>query len=423
MAEFKESGAYYVSKSGDNANAGTSKALPKLTINNYGGSGDVTVVGTGVYSIGGLTYGTGSQKLKADGHVIFDGVTGAATGFVGVRGDIDGCTWVNFGSNIGSSTNNSVDGDVTNSMFIGGTTYLYWRIDQKHKFNRFINSTLTLGMNSASAPGGCSYESAVHINSQFNLSKSTYAGSLASGLSIKSCYFDENSLVILPDADAAALTFNCCIRGQVRVDGVTYASLELARAAVGGFPGCISDDPLFIGDPSKGEFTVKLNSPLIGNGVLGVNIGNVKSGNLQNSDSLEWGLSPSSNLNTNFSATKTLKITDGGTFGTRISKEIDLGQVVRSPIIIANGLIDMINNVPDSNNTLVNPNHLCADVSYAGIDKVYSAFKSFRLGEKMQLDTGGKSTGQTGFDWNNLVDIEMRYLKISVTVRNNYSVS
>lgn len=415
MSEFSISGSYtFVSKSGNDANSGDDPDNPKLTI--------VSAITGGTY--GGIVLGSGVyEEDSADGvSLLGHGLYG--DGIVILRGDL-----TNYLTSAWSNTSGRLEDliiidflEVFEGGFSGNS---YARITRCI----FINTSVDLRDSGA---GGW-LEDSRFVSSSIPIALGPIYGCLFINTIldengdavdyIRSCHFDSESSLILNAGGQNRVSY-CNIQCSIEVDGTTYSSLSEARAALGGFVGCIDEDPLFIGSPKERyEFIVRPNSPLVNAGFNGVNIGSVKTGSVQNFQSLQWGLSPASNTNTQFNASKALEISGGATTGTRESKEIDEGQTIKNPVLRLNGLSDFLNNVPDSNNALVNPNHLCVDVSYAGLDKVYTAFKPFQLNRVMRLDNTGKSNGEAGFDWGNLVDIEFRYWKIRVTIRNNYNIA
>lgn len=425
--EFKLTGSYYTSKSGNNGNAGTDPNLPKLTIASMLASGS-GIVGTGVYEENNLAIQ--SRSIQADGLVVIKNPGGSDPALGTVSAStievVDGFIFTGFSSVFDwSAGSNKHRGNTIKNCIINGGVFIFSYTTSELSFeglfsnNKIVNCSATftgLGSSENTIPGQYGIDGSIFVSSTIAFTTLSHV--------IYNLQIGPNCTLSLPSDTAAEKISHSNIQCPITINGTTYANLAAAKAAFPStFPNCTNLDPLFIGDPLKLEFVVQPNSPLVASGQLGFNIGNVRTGSLQNSTSLQWGLSPETNTNTQFNSNGALEVSPSFTTGNRKSKEIDLGQVVRSPTIRYNGLFDGLNNVPDSNNALVNPNHLTINISYAGLDKVYTAEKPFRYNEKIQLDTTGKSNGEAGFDWSNLVDTEFRYIKINPDVRNNYTVA
>jgi hypothetical protein len=126
MAEFKETGDFYASKSGSDANPGSDPNNPKLTIqgaiNGTGVSGQSIIIGAGSYSEANLSEPR-SLTYTADsrGQVILvgDGTNDAIViqgNFIGRRNNI---TFTNY-LNIFTKASGNVSGIYTGCVFNGG---------------------------------------------------------------------------------------------------------------------------------------------------------------------------------------------------------------------------------------------------------------------------------------------------------------
>ncbi|MEO1254170.1 MAG: hypothetical protein AAFY41_04660 [Bacteroidota bacterium] len=412
MSEFKETGDIYVSKSGNDSNAGTSKALPKLTIAAgiaAASNGQKVVVGTGIYEENGLRIS--NKNIIGDGVVIMSGQAGQtcySLVAVDTNFSIENFYFIGYTNNVIKTAPNTFGiCRLADIVFIGGNVDVRnggGSGSVQYDRNKFVNCGI---VNIASGIDQNTADDNIFLNCNI-----TNTGTNAATI-IKSCYFNENCIINLSHIDSDLV--NCNIN-------TSSLTLNGANVTVNDLTNCFDLDPLFSGNPFRLEFLVRPDSPMIASGFNAKNVGNVKTGYLLNSDSLEFGLSPQSAGNTRFS-NGVLEITGLNNTGTRESKEIDLGQLVKSPTIRFNGVTDFVNNVPDNNNALTNPNALVVEIQYAGIDKVYSDWEFVRYNEKLIKDNTDKHSGDTGFLWTSPVDLSFRYIKFRVTLRNNYNES
>lgn len=412
MSEFVGSGTRYVSKSGNDANAGTDPNLPKLTINN-GISGLVEnnslIVGTGLYDPTNLNLAPSNRPISVVGDtqrsVILDGGVASntlvtAVAVAGGPSQLINLTILNYTFIVNDSAGqNGIRFRMNNCICIGGE--------------------IRLDCNNSSWEGG--YDNCIFIGCTFRhqglgsglpinnsiLINCTINNPEGSKVSINSCYIEN----LLGVGDPINKVRNCCLRGVNNYTAITESSN-------------ITDDPLFLGNPQNDySKVVSQQSPLLGGGRNATNIGNVRAGNNQNELTIEWGTSPASNNNTNFDSASALIVT-AGNVGTRESDIIDLEQVRNSPVINISGLVDFLNNVPDFNNALINPNNLTFEAQWAGVDGVFNGvWRSFMFGQRMLLDILNNTTGDTNFDWSNTVEIQARFLRIRITVRNDYNIA
>jgi hypothetical protein len=285
--------------------------------------------------------------------------------FIGRRNNI---TFTNY-LNIFTKASGNVSGIYTGCVFNGGNLTHAGSGDMRASFTKcvFINCNISFLSNTNSGEALEMFDECIFINTSVSVN-TAYAQ-----CEMKSCYGDANS-----SAEGFSLMENCVWEGTITdVDTETNVT---------------SEDPLFLGSPERLELVVQPQSPLVGGGIAGINIGNVKTGSLQNSSTQEWGLFPAVNNDTQFNVNQAL-VVFGATVGDRESQQIDIGQVVRSPTMRLNGLSDFLNSVPDFNNALVNPNSLTVELAYAGEDLVFTAFKPFRWNEQIVLDNTNKSPG------------------------------
>lgn len=416
MNEFKLIGNVYVSKSGNNANDGLTPDTPVLDIsvaiaiaNTLSGT-ETIVIGAGIYEIQNIN--TNTVNLIGDGVVIFR-PTALGTGTCisstasNSGGNVSNIIFTNYINNINVTNSFNQQGIFENCTFIGGNNnhnISRGNLRARYIKCKFVNCSISTARSGTSTPApsfqnGSFLDQCVVYNTNWTITN--IPGSI-----IQSNFFFNSSIFNLE------ISRNNFTQGTSSIVG----SIENTNNNSG--------DPLFLGDPLNNlEFTVANNSPLIGQGLLGINIGDVRTGNLQNSNSTEWGTSPQDAGTTSFGTQNELVLASG-TSSTREAIQIDLGQIRNSPIIKLNGLVDFLNNVPDNNNTLQNPNHLTFEAQWAGIDNIFNGvWRPFRWNERLQLDILGNSNGETGFDWGNTVDIQLRYILIRTTIRNDYNVA
>lgn len=301
--------------------------------------------------------------------------------------------WLNSGANVGV---------ITNNVFLKGQTTFDLR-EFDPGINVSNNMFLEMDLEFIDNTGGGPYTTTMSNNLFYNM----------------------NSLVFPNNDIAERVEFCCFFNTEITVDTTTYPTL-LDDQNAGLFPNCIEADPLFLGNPSAFEYIVSAASPLLFNGLLGTNIANAKTGNLQNSTTFEWGTNPLSNSNTIFVAGPNgeyLEL-DGVNDGFRISQVIDLGRIYDSPTIKLNGLSDYLNNVPTNPGAqLRNPNPLTVAVTYS-IDNInFTTPKFFRLDYPLWLDSDGNSTAEQDFAEGDRVANRMRYLGITFSLTNNYTES
>lgn len=391
--EFKKNGDYYVSKSGSDANPGTSD-LPFLTIAyaaTQAFNNATVIVGTGVYEEDLTT--VKDCIFEADGFVILSGLNSTGGGFTSsglkdfyiynfstftlcssVYGGYEGCVFIACGLTTGNASSLAIR-------------------------TKFINCSLTTANRTIGTISEC-----LLINSPMEFTNASY------DIDLTSSHLDSNSSIDL----AGTLT------------GSNNNILSTITAATNSLTLTTSFDPLFLGSPSRLEFLVNEASQLISGGVAGINIGNVRTGDLQNRNSLEWGLNPDTAGNTAFNANSALLLTSG-TSSQRKSQPIYLGQKRRAPRLVLNGITDFLNSVPDNNNALVNSNHLTIGVVWGDSEAAVQAlidsdsWEFFRYGERMRVDGSGLYTGESLYDWEDENDLLFSWYAIGPIIRDDYN--
>ncbi len=216
--------------------------------------------------------------------------------------------------------------------------------------------------------------------------------------------------------------YNCCINGQIEVNGVLYANLASAKTAYpSGFVDCFSATEPGFNNPSNYDFSLQSTSPLIGSGYLNVNIGRRTVGLTydKNSTFLNSG---ATFTNAGYNAEDELVVQNGGVSGTIVSGIRDIGRVATLGRLATKGISDFLNHVPDSLNTSDRPNKLSIEMRYAGVGEDITAkgWKHFLFTEIPCLDGTGKSNAESGFSWTSPLTIKARYVQFRVTLRNDY---
>ena len=405
MANFRLSGDIYVSKSGSNANTGTDPDNPKLTIQqaiDSSSNEDKIIIGDGVYEDDYLIPFGQDRILEGDGIVVIN----------------------RNNQNLSSSTSTQI-----NLIFIN------------------INNAILKG--NAANPVGCTFINCANIFENFGASagqlidcrliNSTYQGSHleASGTifinsqvlvtggitTFSNCYIDGNSIISISDVVLAPMKYNN-FEGNIIIDGNTF---DLS-GAMSAYPTLFAQGninvPILlnreVGEILTLDFTVEGGSPLLGAGENGTNIGGVRRGlpQTRKSTSIFGGV----NSNIVFDGNKWL-VKSGETTGNITSKVIDFGLTVKSPILRPKGIVNFLDNVPDFDNALTNPNKLDMECRWAiiGEDITMKPWKTFLINERMLLDASNKSNGETGFDWNDAVIIPMKEIQLRITLRQNYN--
>lgn len=413
MAEFTGTAIRYVSKSGNDANSGSDPNLPQLTIGSGWVGAASTRVGSGIYqgeyNLSAQPLGNnGTGRLTSDirSQVILDGLN---TGnlFNGALPlsqvlTVDGFTirgYVNV-LNHTNSQNGSPGFHLINSIVVGGTIILRANVQWDVLFENtaFFGTTFRFIGNTANF--NARWNKCLLFDCTINPTGST------GNVSIISSSYIENILI---QNDGINTIRNCCIRGN----NVIISPNQIFN---------ITNDPLFLGNPrDRFQFLVSSSSTLLGRGENGVNIGNVFEGFQISSSTVGWGANPASNTNTQFNSNFLVLSNPNLVTGVRESTEFDLGRQIVSPTPNFDGVTDFVNNVPDDNNALVNPNHITIDISYAGSDRVFTAFKPFAYNMPIRLDSNGRSTGEANFDWANQINQNIRYFIIRPTIRDNYN--
>ena len=406
MAEFKLSGDLYVSKSGSNANNGLTPATSKLTVQgalDVASEGNDIIIGDGVYEEFNLT--GGSVNLIADGVVYF---IGDNSGTLIFDGSINMTACIVYAYGIACRPKNRIHSDcffincvnIGNVGGVGANTY---------NRCRFINS-------------GARTE----VDQEFNyciFEGSSELTFLRQGF-VKNSQISSTVTLSMDDEQVALDSTFCNVEGIITINSVTYNNITDAQFANPLFFQNSTNSPSMLnrllGEMITMDMSVSGTSALLGAGQNGTNIGGVRRGlpQARNYTSIFGGV----NSNIVFDGNKWL-VKSGETTGNITSKVIDFGLTVKSPILKLKGIVNFLDNVPDFDNALTNPNKLDIECRWAiiGEDITMKPWKTFLINERMLLDASNKSNGETGFDWNDTVIIPMKEIQLRITLRQNYN--
>lgn len=388
---------YFISKSGSDGSGDGLPTNPYLTIQGAmtaGGTSKNYVVGSGEYAAEDLS-GADKKSIYGDGIVYLRGnsTNALATGILYFNNlIIEDYAFLRNSTQGGHRFLNCFIKNCT-TVQTGGT------VDRLQIQNSLvINCSIEASWTGAGGP---------QLINETAFINSTFINTDANTL-ITNSYFDSNSTLT---CDNTTSTY------EFEYNNMEGTQTNAPTSEIG----TISADPLFNGSPSDYETSIESTSPLVGAGANGRTIGGVVIGVLQNGDSTEFGISPSSNVNTQYNG-DVLELVSAASDGTRESQIIDLGRVYNSPTMKMAGETDFLNNV-FAFDQLSNPNFLSLEVRYAGVDQSFNTYKSFRMDNPVYLDGTGKSSGETGFDWGDTVDQTMRYIQFRVTVASTYTPS
>ena len=420
MANFKYTGDMYVSKSGSNGNAGTDPDFPKLKIKDAIDAAvqlDEVIVGSGIYVID-ETIDSRDKNLKADGLVILDG-EGLNIGFTSSNQKLrlEGVALINFVTPIDKQLSNTLE--LKDVIIFGGNVLAdqYYEYPVLLQNCRFVNCN-NIDMNRFHPFKENGIFSCIFITCN-----------LKTRVPVKNSYFKDCSIEIYNDTNPniSLDNFSHCYFDNCTFiyQGVTYESLSLLRTSVptifnNSYEGSGGLLNRLNGEINSFDFTVSGASQLLGTGLNGANIGGVRRGLPQTrfSGSIQNGNLVNIVFNGNV-----FQIQGSNTTGSITTDIIDFGLTVNSPRLTLKGLVNFLDNVPDSDNTLSNPNNLDVEARYAviGEDITSKLWKAFRLNERILLDTNGKSNGETGFNWDDTLTQPMKEIQLRITLRQNYN--
>ena len=152
----------------------------------------------------------------------------------------------------------------------------------------------------------------------------------------------------------------------------------------------INVDPQRIGGESLLQFYISENSPLVGNGENGENIGGYEIGDIIDLTN------PSEN--NDIATVPIIQITEPATSGNIRPRFIQYTEPRLSPKVQFNGIVDFLENIPDNEFNSHTPKKISVEVttrqSIGGTDEV----RQFLYGSYMIIDDQGRGTADPNFD-------------------------
>jgi len=388
----------FVSKSGDD---GTGDGSPQNTyatiekaILEAGAGPWVIIVGTGRYTEENISSSSPSNTIKGDGYVIFSGdstntfiigrlkITNLicinyALLFNGRNYTIDNCTIINCGAQGGSS---------------GGNI---------HQFSTYINCNITAGSSSRHDVLNCKL-----INSAIILNRT----GVGQTLTVQSTFIDEDSIIQTNEFTGSTENSFNAINGILVENGTITKSNNLFNI-----------NPSF-NNVIGFDFSVKAGSALIGAGLGGENIGNVSIGKgyFQGVSLLDTAIDANANIAYNSLGEIELQGGAGTSEVFTTSEEEALELSVLGTIRIS-GFLDFVNNTPDFDNALLNPNNLILEIDTALLDGIWIGYKKYRWNEQPTQNADGTPNGDSGYDWSDNNKIPYKKRRFRITLRSNYT--
>ena len=425
MANFKNTGDLYVDNQNPNAsdgNAGTDPDFPKLTIKSavLAGTGNIIIVGDGIYPEQDIDFLSNPNTIIGDNMVIMEGDLSNDAFLVGVGSthEVNNIVLINYERTFVGSGQNSRSFKSNNCTIINTSLvrYVTQNITPDYVFsnNHYINTSISFSTGTTGEDTGienCVFENCT-LEDMYN----------DDFLGIRNCAFKNCNIQIFDIEMGAKFTFCAFENCSFVYDGSTYNSLTDIKSVIGGFANCI-ETPLglnrILGENITLDKTVQGSSLLLGNGFNGTNIGGVRRGLQQwrNSSSIQNGTISNIVFDGNV-----WQVQGTNTTGLITSDVIDFGLTVKSPRLTLKGLVNYLDNVPYFNMLLIDPRKLNIECRYAqiGQDITVQTWKPFVLGERILLDSGGLSTGEDGFDWNDTVIQPMKQIQLRITLRQDY---
>lgn len=231
---FKLTGNYYVSKAGNDANAGTSADAPKRTVqaalNAMTVSGQTLIVGAGVYNETlSKTTNNFSITIKGDGYVVFDGIRlfPSSITLLNSLGTaiVDGIEIRNYDSITGPANSTSV---VLQNCVIKNSWFYASGALNLHTRNKWINCNISFGGAATN-----SFEYNIFINTKIGISGGG-SYTLTSGY-LRNCYMDPTSYVQMSSAITAAnFNFNN-IRGGIGFNAASSVTSGVITDIIGNY--------------------------------------------------------------------------------------------------------------------------------------------------------------------------------------------
>ncbi|REE01101.1 hypothetical protein [Marinoscillum furvescens] len=394
---------YFVAPWGDDGTGTGTAANPWQTIATAIASTSSTatiVIYTGVYQETGLSAGT--RNIIGDGSVMLLGAgSGIGLTIGGSNNYVKNIIFKNYdtGLRITNSANSTyaedcvfVNAGLLNQYTFTGGAFGYIR------GCILINSVYTAGQ--ATARRDTTFDSII-INSPIS-GNGTHRG----------CYIDENSHLTMTVAGDPATNSN--IRGSITIDGTSYTDLAAANAANPTyFSGCVDLDPKF-NNAEGGDFSLAADSPHIGAGNAGNNIGGTTFGQsyFYGSEWLDAIIDSDANLTYNVS-TGEIEVAADTVVETGEFQESNLRYLPRLDLC---GFPSLDN---DAIIALAGQDRLIYECAWSGLDGIYGPWKRFRFGEIPSVDTLGNYNGEEDYRWGETEKIIMYKRKYRFTFRAN----
>jgi|GEM_PF-4934593 len=386
----------FVSKSGNDTTGDGSPETPYLTIAKAQAvvtSAQTIIVGGGIYSEGNLAVCSSENHIIADGYVSLNGT-------------------LSENLNFGSAANVNFTGFIVKGYTVIGAR---WR-SQVVK-STFINCDMIARSNFSSNEGP-DFQSCKFINCNYVVNQADLVGNgFVNCIFINSTWFsgsskmksnnhiDKNSVINL----IAGTLHNSNINGIVSLNGGSLGN------------GNIDLDPRF-NNVIGFDFSVLPGSGLIGKGSSGSNIGGVfiGKGYFQGVSLLDTAIDANANIAYNSLGEIELQGGAGTSEVFTTSEEEALELSVLGTIRIS-GFLDLVNNTPDFDNALLNPNNLILEIDTALLDGIWIGYKKYRWNEQPTQNADGTPNGDSGYDWSDNNKIPYKKRRFRITLRSNYT--
>lgn len=230
---------------------------------------------------------------------------------------------------------------------------------------------------------------------------------------------DFNSSLICLDAGSLLSSRFCDVQGTITDEfGVTRNLADTIATYPAAFADSFNDNPGFASVASL-NFSITTNSPLFQNGENTSNIGNSKVGSafLQGSAILDDAVN--ANINVSYDATgQLILLPSAGTEETIETDWIELDQVQNLGAILPSGVIEFGQYVPDTNNSLVNPNNLILEINTRIQEGIEAGYKHFRWGLQPTVDNSGVGNGDPLVNKFQTNKIPCKAFRVRITILN-----
>ena len=219
---------------------------------------------------------------------------------------------------------------------------------------------------------------------------------------------------IIATANQADFISNCYFENcSFRIDGVDYATTALVRVAhPTAFPSEVTGATSIKGDYSRGEYgVVGSDSVLLGSGFFGTNVGGVNLGEHFNElASIDAGGSSNYQFNSGV-----LEQINPAIVGIVQFNTIELDRVMLDPKLVFNGAFDYLNNVFRITG-LSNPNKMTCKIQTADIDGILRAERVYRENYRISTDQGGLESGDDGYNELNVVRERVKFIRVKIEI-------